>query len=68
MRHDRGMTQHQLADIVGVHKSNISMWETGFNYPCPENRALLMDALESKPEIKIDYLHSTHGKTRKNDC
>ena len=33
MRHEKGMTQEDLANYIGVSKSSVSKWETGQSYP-----------------------------------
>jgi len=39
------MTQEQLAERIGIEPQNISMIETGRNYPSPENLAKIAKAL-----------------------
>ena len=39
------MTQDQLAEQVGMEPQNISMIETGRNYPTPENLAKIAQSL-----------------------
>ena len=39
IRKDKGMTQKQLADNLGVSNATISKWETGKGYPDKIGRA-----------------------------
>jgi len=48
-REYRGLTQQQLADIVGVHKSTVSRWEMGFA-PLRELRPLVAKALKRRED------------------
>lgn len=45
MRIERGLTQAQLAEIIGVHKNMVYGWETGKFKPRGENLLKLADAL-----------------------
>lgn len=33
LRHERKLTQEQLADFIGVTKASVSKWETGQSTP-----------------------------------
>ena len=44
-RRNRGMTQRELADAVGVTESTISYWEAGRHNPRPHARLRLLAAL-----------------------
>ena len=46
IRMERGLTQRQLADLVGTHANNISRWELGYVRPYGENLAKLAAALK----------------------
>ncbi len=39
------MTQEQLGEQIGIEPQNVSMIETGRNYPTPENLAKIAQAL-----------------------
>lgn len=41
-REDRGLTQKQLADMVGKTKNVVSNWENGINSPDTETLEMLM--------------------------
>ena len=45
LRIERGLTQAQLAELVGVHKNMVYGWETGKFKPRGENLLKLADAL-----------------------
>lgn len=45
LRKYRGMTQEQLAEIIGIEPNNVSMIEIGKNYPAPDNLAKIAKAL-----------------------
>ncbi len=45
LRKERGLSQFDLAGIVGVSAEAVSKWEKGVYKPGPENMALLEDAL-----------------------
>lgn len=46
VRRDRGLTQQQLADILGVQQRVVSRWETGAAAPHLNHMVLLAKALE----------------------
>ena len=45
MRIKRGLTQAQLAELVGVHKNIVYAWEAGNFNPRGENLLKIADAL-----------------------
>ena len=45
LRRERGMTQEQLAELIGIEPNNVSKIEIGKNYPTPENLAKIALAL-----------------------
>ena len=45
LRIERGLTQAQLAELVGVHKNIVYAWESGNFYPRGENLLKIADAL-----------------------
>jgi SOS-response transcriptional repressor LexA len=45
------LTQPQLADLAGVSKGTVSMWENGITKPNGENLVNLAKALNLRPEI-----------------
>ena len=52
MRKERGITQEELADCMGVTKASVSKWETGLSYP----DILMLPRLASYFNISIDEL------------
>lgn len=46
LRIERGLTQSQLAEIIGVHKNIVYGWEAGNFSPRGENLLKLADALD----------------------
>ena len=53
MRIERGITQAQLADLVGVHKNMVYGWETSKFKPRGENLLKLADALDCEAKELI---------------
>mgnify|MGYP001169637501 CR=1 FL=1 len=51
-RKERGITQQQLADFIGVSKAAVSKWETGQTYP----DITLLPALAAYFDLRIDDL------------
>lgn len=45
LRIERGLTQAQLAELVGVHKNIVYAWEAGNFKPRGENLLKIADAL-----------------------
>jgi transcriptional regulator with XRE-family HTH domain len=52
LRKNRGMTQKDLADILGVQKSTISQYETNVNSPSDEIKILMARFFN----VSLDYL------------
>lgn len=44
-RDEAGLTQTDLARLIGVHDTYISRWERGVNTPSPAHAAALADTL-----------------------
>ena len=51
MRHIKGYSQKQLADLMGVGRSTISEWEHGKYLPSQENIEKLGEILEIDPSV-----------------
>ena len=47
LREARGLSQFQLADKLGIEKSNVSHWETGFSRPDHDMLPALATALKT---------------------
>lgn len=45
LREQRGMTQKQLADALGLNQSAIALWESGKTVPTLQNLYRLADIL-----------------------
>lgn len=54
LRIERGLTQPQLAEMVGVSKGMISVWENNINEP----KASYLKALATALEVSVDLLLS----------
>ncbi len=52
LRLEKGFTQPQLAEMVGVSKGMISVWENNINEP----KASYIQALAQALEVSADYL------------
>ncbi|MFR2848838.1 MAG: helix-turn-helix domain-containing protein, partial [Hungatella hathewayi] len=52
LRKARGITQGELAGVMGVSKASVSKWETGSSYP----DILLLPRLASYFQVSIDEL------------
>jgi transcriptional regulator with XRE-family HTH domain len=52
LRIERGLTQPQLAEMVGVSKGMISIWENNVNEP----KASYIKALALALDVSADYL------------
>ena len=52
LRLEKGLTQPQLAEIVGVSKGMISIWENNINEP----KATYLKALSLALDVTVDQL------------
>lgn len=52
LRLEKGLTQPQLADLVGVSKGMISVWENDINEP----KATYLKALANALDVTVDQL------------
>jgi len=53
-RKEQGLSQRQLASMVGISANNISFWERGVNQPTARNLKKLSDSLN----VSIDWLEN----------
>ena len=60
----RGMTQEQLAEIVGIGISNISYIETGKFAPSIENFEKIVKALDVEPYELYEFSSKTTSEMR----
>jgi transcriptional regulator with XRE-family HTH domain len=58
-RRDRGLTQDELADQVGVSRSAVAQWETGRTGQVTGNLSRIADVLE----VSVEYL--MHGDDKR---
>ena len=58
-RHERGITQDELADRVGVSRSAVAQWETGRTGQVTGNLARIAAVLE----VNVEYL--VHGNDKR---
>lgn len=54
MRKKRGLTQKQLAELLGVKQSNISRWESGVYLPNAATLKKMADALNCRIDDLIN--------------
>lgn len=62
-RKEKGITQEQLAEYIGVTKASVSKWETGQSYP----DVALLPQLAAYFNISIDALLDYHPQMTKED-
>lgn len=62
LRKEKGLTQKQLADILGVTDKAISRWETGKNYPDIE----LLEIISTTFNVTINELLEGKKFPKKN--
>lgn len=62
-RHERGLTQEDVASFVGVSKASVSKWETGQSYP----DITLLPMLASYFRISVDELIGYEPQLEKSD-
>ena len=54
LRHQKGLSQAELAELIGVHHTHVSRYERGDTAPAAKALLTLAEALE----VSIDYLLS----------
>ncbi|MFA0815429.1 MAG: helix-turn-helix domain-containing protein [Anaerofustis sp.] len=62
-RKEKGVTQEQLAEYIGITKASVSKWETGQSYP----DVTLLPILAAYFNITIDELLDYHPQMTKED-
>jgi transcriptional regulator with XRE-family HTH domain len=60
-RYDHGMSQRQLADLVGVKQPQIARWESGESLPQPGN----LSRLAGKLKIEFVFSYAPAGREPK---
>ena len=63
VRKQRGVTQEELAEILGVSRQAISKWESDSGYPETEKLLLLSKTLN----ISLDYLMNDASEMQKKE-
>ena len=63
IRRERGLTQDELADQVGVSRSAVAQWETGRTGQVTGNLSRIADALE----VNVEYLMYGNDKRAAGD-
>lgn len=53
LRVSRGLSQHDLADLIGVNKSSVGHWEAGRCMPGTDNLMALCAAFHVDPEYLL---------------
>ena len=53
-REERGLSQKQLAELIGVKNNRVSNWEQGLNRPDADILATLCRALQVSPSELLD--------------
>ncbi|MCL1794201.1 MAG: helix-turn-helix domain-containing protein [Oscillospiraceae bacterium] len=64
-RHEKGATQEQLADYVGVSVAAVSKWETGQSYPDITLLPSIADFFEVSIDSLLDYTIADNEKKLK---
>ncbi len=62
-RRERGLTQDELADLVGVSRSAVAQWETGRTGQVTGNLSRIADVLE----VNVEYLMYGNDKRAAGD-
>ncbi|MCL2411511.1 MAG: helix-turn-helix domain-containing protein [Treponema sp.] len=62
-RREKGLTQDELADYIGVTKASVSKWETGHSYP----DITFLPALAAYFDISVDQLIGYSPQMNKSD-
>lgn len=58
MRERLGLTQTQLASILGVHYVTVSRWETG-HYKVPPYHVAILQAIANNPQASGELIAET---------
>lgn len=55
VRKEKGLSQKELAEILGVHQVNVSEYERGTQYPSLERLVQLAEALDLTLDELVEY-------------
>lgn len=69
LRHEKRITQEQLADFIGVTKASVSKWENGLSYPDIETLPRLAtffdvsldDLMGYEPDLDEEQIMEIYG-------
>ena len=61
----RGLSQKQLAEMIGVSNSRVSNWEQGINRPDANILAAICNVLDVSPSDMLDIRTSSDNITEK---
>lgn len=64
-REMRGLSQKQLAEMIGVSNSRVSNWEQGINRPDANILAAICNVLDVSPSDMLDIRTSSDNITEK---
>lgn len=53
MRESAGLSQQDVADLVGVHVNTVSAWERGTAEPLGSNLIALSELYDCRPELLL---------------
>lgn len=67
LRIKNGMTQEQLAELVGMGERNLSKIECGINFISAETLDKLTKALKVSPKELFDFDHLKSSEFQKNE-
>ena len=61
MRENKGLSQIEVAKLIGVSANTYRNWEYGANYPSEENMKKLKEVLGDKDDIQRRIYHTSRG-------
>ena len=67
LRAEKQITQVQLAEMLGVSKGTVAMWETGKSVPTMKNMIALSEILNTDVEILVKSFPKLNNIVWKNN-
>ncbi len=67
LRNKKGLTQEELAELVGVGERNLSKIECGNNFVTAETLSKILIALDVEAKDLFDYQHHKTKELQKNE-
>ena len=61
LRHKAGLSQEELADRAGVHRTYVSLLERGLKSPTTRTLFAIADALGSRPSLILGRVERASG-------